>query len=101
MPALLFADIDVKDPQAYAEYRTANPGVVKKYHGRYLAVGGDVKVIEGDWSPRRTIIIEFPDMAAVTAFYDSPEYTELRKIRWKSADSRIVVFETIAQSADQ
>jgi len=99
VPALLLADIDVKDPEAYAEYRTANPGVVKKYRGRYIAVGGDVRVIEGDWSPRRTIIIEFPDMAAVKNFYDSPEYVELRKIRWKSADSRIVVFETMAESA--
>jgi uncharacterized protein (DUF1330 family) len=94
MPALLIADVDVKDPQAYTEYRTANPAVVKKYGGRYLAVGGEVRVIEGDWIPRRTIIIEFPDMAAVTAFYDSPEYAELRKIRWKNADSRLVAFET-------
>ena len=29
MPALLIADIDVKDPEAYAEYRTANPAIVK------------------------------------------------------------------------
>jgi uncharacterized protein (DUF1330 family) len=98
VPALLFADVDVQDPDAYSEYRTANPGVVKKYGGRYLAVGGEVRVIEGDWSPRRTIIIEFPDMAAITAFYGSPEYVELRKIRWKSADSKIVAFETMIPS---
>ena len=99
MPALLLADVDVKDPDAYAEYRSANPGLVKKYGGRYLAVGGDVQFIEGDWIPRRTIIIEFPDMAALKAFYSSPEYVELRKIRWKSADSRIVAFETLTHSA--
>ncbi len=96
MPALLIADINVQDANEYSEYRAANPGIIKKFGGRYLAVGGDVRVIEGDWTPRRVIIIEFPDMAAITAFYESPEYIRLREIRWKSADSRLVAVETAA-----
>jgi uncharacterized protein (DUF1330 family) len=94
MPALLVADVEVKDPAAYARYRTENPAIVRKYGGRYLAVGGEVCVLEGDWVPRRTIIIEFPDMAALRAFYDSPEYREIRGIRWANCDSRLVAFET-------
>lgn len=96
MPALLIADVDIKDPEAYSQYRSANPDIVKKFGGRYVAVGGIARVIEGDWNPRRTIIIEFPDLAAVDAFYDSPEYCELRKIRWGSAETRLVAFETVA-----
>jgi uncharacterized protein (DUF1330 family) len=99
MPALLVADIDVRDPQAYARYREANPDIVRKFGGRYLAVGGQVSVLEGDWSPRRTVIIEFPDMAAIQAFYGSPEYAAIRSIRWQSADSRLVAFETVAAGA--
>lgn len=94
MPALLMADVDVRDPEAYAAYRNANPAIVEKFGGRYLAVGGDVRVLEGDYAPRRTIIIEFPDMAALTAFYESPEYASVRPIRWQTADSRLVAFET-------
>lgn len=99
MPALLIADVDIKDPEAYSRYRSANPDIVKKFGGRYVAVGGTARVIEGDWNPRRTIIIEFPDLTAVAAFYDSPEYRELRKIRWASAETRLVAFETVAQLA--
>lgn len=95
MPAVLIADIDVRDPETYARYRTANPEIVKKFGGRYLAVGGEVQVLEGDWVPRRTVIIEFPDMAAIRAFYESKEYAEVRGIRWQSADSRLVAFETV------
>jgi uncharacterized protein (DUF1330 family) len=40
------------------------------------------------------VIIEFPDMAAVRAFYESNEYAAIRGIRWRSADSRLVAFET-------
>jgi uncharacterized protein (DUF1330 family) len=96
MTALLVADIDVRDPATYARYRTANPEIVRKFGGRYLAVGGEVRVLEGDWVPRRTVIMEFPSMAAIQAFYESPEYAEIRGIRWQSADSRLVAFETVA-----
>ncbi|MEZ5457757.1 MAG: DUF1330 domain-containing protein [Steroidobacteraceae bacterium] len=96
MPAVLIADIDVRDAEAYAAYRSANPAIVRQYGGRYLAVGGDVQVIEGDWVPRRTVLIEFPDMDALRRFYDSPEYAAIRGVRWRSADSRLVAFETTA-----
>jgi uncharacterized protein (DUF1330 family) len=99
MPALLIADIDVRDTESYSRYRHANPEVVRKFGGRYLAVGGEVRVLEGDWVPRRTVIIEFPDMAAIEAFYSSPEYAEIRPIRWQSAHSRLVAFETVAPDA--
>ena len=90
MPAFLIADVDVHDTESYAAYRDANPAVVNKFGGRYIALGGDTKVLEGDWQPRRTIIIEFPDMGALTAFYESEDYAKLRPIRWASADSRLV-----------
>lgn len=98
MPAILVADIDVQDAEDYAGYRSANPEIVTKYGGRYLAIGAQARVLEGDWIPRRTVIIEFPDMAAVTAFYESPEYAQVRGIRWRSADSRLVAFETMVSS---
>jgi uncharacterized protein (DUF1330 family) len=101
MPVLLIADIDVHDPEAYRAYREANPDIVNRYGGRYLSIGGDVKVLEGDWKPRRTVIMEFPDMAAVTAFYESEEYAKIRPVRWASADSRLVAIETLAEPVDR
>ena len=97
MPAILIADIEVHDPQQYTAYREANPDVVNQFGGRYLSVGGEVQVLEGDWHPRRTVIIEFPDMQALNAFYESEAYAALRPIRWASADSRIVAIETLPE----
>lgn len=101
MPAFLIADIDVKNPDEYRAYREANPAIVNRFGGRYIALGGEVKVLEGDWIPRRTIIIEFPDMAALDAFYASDEYAKLRPIRWASADSRLVAIETLAEPIER
>lgn len=40
MPAFLIADIDVKDQDSYRAYKEANPAIVKKFGGRYVALGG-------------------------------------------------------------
>ena len=101
MPAFLIADIDVQDAATYTQYREANPAIVNTFGGRYIALGGAVKVLEGDWQPRRTLIIEFPDMQTIDAFYNSPEYAELRKIRWASADSRLVALETLPEPIER
>ena len=101
MPAFLIADIEVQDEDTYTAYRSANPDIVNQYGGRYVALGGQVEVLEGDWHPRRTVIIEFPDMAALKSFYDSEAYTQLREIRWRSADSRLVAIETLDEPRER
>ena len=101
MPAFLIADIEVHDADRYARYREANPAIVNKFGGRYIALGGEVKVLEGDWQPRRTVIIEFPDMDALTEFYESEEYGKLRTIRWENTDSRLVAIETLPEPIDR
>jgi uncharacterized protein (DUF1330 family) len=100
MPAFLIADVDVKDPDSYRAYREANPDVVRHFGGRYIALGGETRVLEGDWVPHRTIIIEFPDMETLSRFYESPEYEKLKPIRWRSADSRLLAMETLEEPID-
>jgi len=38
-------------------------------------------VFEGNWQPGRMVMVEFPDMAAARAFYDSAKYREARAKR--------------------
>ena len=45
---------------------------------------------ERAYRPRRTVILEFPSMANLKRWWDSPEYQELCDIRKRSADSNIV-----------
>ena len=101
MPAFLIADINVTNDDVYKEYRSANPDIVNKFGGRYVALGGEVKVLEGDWHPNRTVIIEFPDMGALNAFYSCEEYAALREIRWRSAESRLVAIETLPEPRER
>jgi uncharacterized protein (DUF1330 family) len=49
--------------------------IIASYGGRYLRKGGSHRQPEGGhWKPERVVIIEFPDMPALDAWYNSPEY---------------------------
>jgi uncharacterized protein (DUF1330 family) len=93
MAAYLIADIEISDPVGYEEYKRRVPAIIAAHGGRYLARGGATEVLEGTWRPRRSAIIEFPSLASLKAFWDSPEYQPLRAIRERSARANLVVVE--------
>lgn len=93
MAAYIVADIEVTDSAAYDEYREHVPAIIAAHGGRYLVRGGASEVLEGTWQPGRSVILEFPNMAALKAFWASPEYRPLRAIRERAARSNLVAFE--------
>lgn len=95
MSAYLYGNIEIHDPVLYEQYRAQVPAMIAAYGGRYLVRGGAVEVLEGRGKVQRQVILEFPDMAALKAFYDSPEYTGARAIRQKAATGTLVAIEGI------
>ena len=93
MAAYLLARIVVHDEAKYAEYRAQVPPVIAAHGGRYLVRGGAVEVKEGDPPPGRLVVVEFTDMEAARAFYGSPEYAPLLKLRVDSTESEVVFVE--------
>src|SRR4051795_9550092 len=63
------------------------------FGGRYVARGGQREVLERDWEPHRLVVLEFPDMATLKAWYDSPEYAPIKQIRENSAKGRLIALE--------
>lgn len=90
MPAYLIVETEITDPVAYEVYKSLSPLAVAAHGGRFLARGGDLAVLEGDWQPNRLVIVEFPDLATATRFYDSPEYVKARNAREGAATLRMV-----------
>jgi uncharacterized protein (DUF1330 family) len=93
MAAYLIANIDVRDPDAYEEYKAKVPAIVRKYGGEYLARGGRFVVLEGNWRPTRMAVLRFPDLAAAQALYEDPEYQPLKALRQRAANTEFVVVE--------
>lgn len=91
MTAYVIADVKVTDTAAYETYKALTPNAISKNGGRFLSRGGETAVMEGGWLPNRVVILEFPDMAAARAFYDSPEYREAREARRNAADFNMII----------
>jgi len=91
MAVYVIADIDIRDQALFEEYRQNVPATIAAYGGRYLARGGTTEVLEGAWSPRRCVILEFPDMERFRAWWRSPEYAPLRALRERATSTNLVV----------
>jgi uncharacterized protein (DUF1330 family) len=95
MAAYVIADIEVTDRDGFAEYQQKVPGTIAAYGGRYLVRGGASEVLEGSWSPRRSVVLEFPSMAQLKTWYHSPEYRPLIAIRERTTRSNLMVVEGV------
>src|SRR5262249_2813841 len=82
MAAYLIVEHTITDAAKFEEYRVKVGPMIAKHGGRYLTKGGSHKFPEGGhWKPERVVIIEFPDMDALNAWYTAPEYQPLIKLR--------------------
>jgi uncharacterized protein (DUF1330 family) len=94
MPAYVIAFQRAPDvnAQQLQEYRAANGPLVERHGGRFAVRGGAIDALEGA-PPDRVVVIEFPDAAAARAWYDDPEYVEIRALRQAAADTDLVIVE--------
>jgi uncharacterized protein (DUF1330 family) len=93
MAAYVIVDLDVQDARAFEEYRKQVGAVIERFGGRPIVRGGRSETLEGDWQPKRLVVLEFPSWDKAMAFYSSPEYQPLRELRFRSARSKLVVVE--------
>lgn len=93
MPAYVIVDVDVQDPDDYAEYRAKAPATVAAAGGRYVVRGGGVTHVEPGWDFHRFVVLEFASVEAAKAWYRSPEYQGILPIRLRSTRSRMAFVE--------
>jgi uncharacterized protein (DUF1330 family) len=81
LTAYVIAEVKVSDPQRYEGYKALSPGAIRSAGGRFIVRGGAVEVLEGKWNPDRIVVVEFDNMAAAKAFYESALYFAAREAR--------------------
>lgn len=95
MTAYVIVDIEVTDPAGYEEYKKLAPPAVALYGGKYIARGGNTETLEGDWSPKRLVILQFENAERARDWLNSPEYSQARAMRHKYAISKMVVVDGV------
>jgi uncharacterized protein (DUF1330 family) len=95
MPAYVIAETGVTDPERYEQYKAASPAAIAAVGGRFLARGGELVVLEGDWQPSRLVVLEFADLAAAKRWYESQAYQETKKLREGAARLCVVAMQGV------
>ena len=90
MAAYVIIETDIVDAAQYERYKAASPAAVAAGGGRFLARGGELAVLEGDWEPSRLVVLEFPDVDAARRWYESETYQEAKALRDGAARLRMV-----------
>lgn len=83
-PAYMIVLGTVHDRAAFgAGYAAKLPALYEKFGGRYLAIGGGpaLTFLEGPEDFASFVVAEWPSKEAALAFWNSPEYAELRDAR--------------------
>ena len=93
MSAYVIFDVDICDPAKYQEFMSGVKPALEAAGAKYLARGGAHKVYEGDWQPRRIVLLEFPSVAAWESFYNGATYQGLKHIRDACSSARLVSVE--------
>ena len=95
MAAYVIAHIDVKDPERYQEYIKMSPISIAKFGGRFIARGGRTDVLEGDWQPKRLVLLEFPSAERARAWWESADYAPAKALRQATSSGELVLVDGV------
>jgi uncharacterized protein (DUF1330 family) len=93
MSAYIIVEIEVLDPVGYEEYKKQAGATVAQYGGKYIVRGGKTEVLEGDWKPKRIVVLEFESMRRAKEWLACEEYREPRKMRHRTAKTNMILVE--------
>ena len=79
----------------YGEFMEQVTATVEGHGGKFVARGGDLDIVEGDWKPQRIAILRFDSVERVREWLSSPEYVALNEIRTRSSNISMVVIEGV------
>lgn len=98
MPAYMIVIASIADRDAFINgYGKAAAALVARFGGRYILRAPGAEMLEGGFGDGASVVIsEWPDKAAARAFWTSPEYAEVRRLREGLADCQVLLIEAAA-----
>jgi uncharacterized protein (DUF1330 family) len=91
--AYFVLQIDWKSEEAKQEYVKGLSDMIERHGGDFIIASSKFRVAEGEWNPGLFIVIKFPTMQQLSAWYDSPEYRPIRQFRLDNSRSDAVIVE--------
>lgn len=91
MKGYVVIDAEIINAEAYSDFAAQSSESIAAHGGRVLARSSNIQAVQGDWAPKRLVIVEFDSPEAARGYIDSPEYAALDEARRKATKASIVV----------
>lgn len=95
MAAYVVVEVEVQDRERYETYKQMVPASLAAYGGSFIVRGGRAESLEGEWTPERIVILEFPTVERAKAWWSSAEYAEAKGLRQATARTRMILVEGV------
>lgn len=97
MSVYLIIQAHVTDAQKFGPYARQAPALMERHGGRYRVLGGRQELLEGEDGGARVVVSEWPSREAVMAFWNSPEYAALKRLRKGTGTFEVRLVEGVQQ----
>ena len=91
--ACVIGHITVKDPAKWAEYCRRVPATIAPWNAELVFRGRRAAVLGGEHQRTDTVVLRFPDLAAVAGWHQSAAYQALVPLRCEAAEVDLISFE--------
>lgn len=92
--AYVIGHITVLDEAKWADYRQQVPATLAPWGGELVFRGTLAAVLDGRHPHHDTVVIRFPDPAALAAWHASPAYQALIPLRQQAAAIDLLAFDS-------
>ena len=91
MTIYVSAQLTISDRNTFNEYLSRFMATFVPFDGKVLAADEDVKTLEGNWPHKRFVLVSFADEPSFRAWWDSPAYRDIDKLRQAASEGPIVL----------
>ena len=79
-----------------ADYLARIDATLEAYSGRFLVHGSTVETLEGTWTGD-LVVVEFPDRDRARAWYTSPAYQQIVRLRTDNSDGSVILVDGVTE----
>jgi uncharacterized protein (DUF1330 family) len=87
MTVYVIAQVKFIKEEYYRRYQSRFAEVFKAFKGRLLVADEKPKVLDGEFTRDKVVVMEFPDEGQAMRFLDSPAYQEISRDRILGAET--------------
>lgn len=91
--AYVVGHITVKNAEKWAQYRAQVPATLAPWGAELVFRGQQLAALAGAQRHASIVVIRFPDVAAINAWFASPAYQALLPLREQAAEMDLLVYD--------